>query len=541
MTNYLAYSLQAETTEPTEAFDRFDQYMKMTSAWVDRKAKDRFDFTGDSEPLSLKTIILRDGREGTLSLSVDSLTHDDQAHKLLSLELTHPYGDSGSTIRTDLKIASGNNRLVLSARCQLIAEVIADQYAVTPRPGLDLKCPRIVREIGTAHQWKAGNTSVQGNHSVYFGDTGALLLQESIWDESRTLPIVVISSNNYPSPFPPDRVLRSFQDDLFGVAHVAHLDVAGAWELSDLVGREWSCFSGAIRIYWPIRPGTDEPQFHRYWPHHVKLWGKEAEDALDNTQREIKTAIFAEAATLPDPQIIQSVTEAYKSERLENLQGEEWINYLEDENKKLEAQIIQLKESHGEELRRIQQELSEKSNSQNDLQDRCDSLLEELDQVRSERDQKKAPDHSPKSVSEAIDIANREYKRLAFGMDVDDGVKGLDPSAGPPKKILRTFMVLDKYAATMIELNGNIGKRTIDWFSEQGVNVAPESSGVRKSDTRRQKRTFRNPASKDIDVYDLHARLGGGSANRVVRIYFRYDRNEKKTVIGWVGQKPELD
>ena len=45
--------------------------------------------------------------------------------------------------------------------------------------------------------------------------------------------------------------VRELASDLAGSAHVMVIDWDVTYEFSRIVGDEWSCFGGAVRIYWP--------------------------------------------------------------------------------------------------------------------------------------------------------------------------------------------------------------------------------------------------------------------------------------------------
>jgi hypothetical protein len=47
--------------------------------------------------------------------------------------------------------------------------------------------------------------------------------------------------------------------DLAGLAIVASMNEQTSWSLTNRFGREWSCFNGAIRIYWPSSLGLVNP------------------------------------------------------------------------------------------------------------------------------------------------------------------------------------------------------------------------------------------------------------------------------------------
>lgn len=82
----------------------------------------------------------------------------------------------------------------------------------------------------------------------------------------RKLPVVLISQAKNPGIGVNGYLLdaRAFAKSMTGIAHVAELEWDAAFELSRSVGTEWSCFGGAVRIYWPepICFELDDPYLH---------------------------------------------------------------------------------------------------------------------------------------------------------------------------------------------------------------------------------------------------------------------------------------
>ena len=82
----------------------------------------------------------------------------------------------------------------------------------------------------------------------------------------RRLPIVLISQAKNPALGQNGYLVdsRELASNLAGSAHVMVIDWDATYELSRVVGDEWSCFGGAVRIYWPssIDFDADDPYEH---------------------------------------------------------------------------------------------------------------------------------------------------------------------------------------------------------------------------------------------------------------------------------------
>lgn len=82
----------------------------------------------------------------------------------------------------------------------------------------------------------------------------------------RRLPVVLISQAKNPALGQNGYLVdgRKLASELAGSAHVMVIDWDATYDLSRIVGDEWSCFGGAVRIYWPssIDFEADDPYEH---------------------------------------------------------------------------------------------------------------------------------------------------------------------------------------------------------------------------------------------------------------------------------------
>jgi hypothetical protein len=120
--------------------------------------------------------------------------------------------------------------------------------AVTPVP-TNAKCPRPVRRILDMHgAWYHGATKIRGPNRVEGREAGSHFAEE-IRFADRTLPLIVISEDEG------ELTLPGLDEDLgrmlVGLANVTVIDDDASWGLSDVLGKENSCYLGAVRVYWP--------------------------------------------------------------------------------------------------------------------------------------------------------------------------------------------------------------------------------------------------------------------------------------------------
>jgi hypothetical protein len=161
--------------------------------------------------------------------------------------------DAGSRWRTYIDLGVDEGRAWLRARVQLSSPF---EGRLTS-PKVQAGRPGIVRALTDAmdiriDDWELGEWPVE-RHQVpaYVGFLDS---------PDRQLPIDALSVPEGGEPFlDPSRA----SDRLLGLAHVVVVDSQASYAVTDMVGKALSCFSGAVRIYWPGFNSQDDPYFHR--------------------------------------------------------------------------------------------------------------------------------------------------------------------------------------------------------------------------------------------------------------------------------------
>ena len=177
--------------------------------------------------------------------------------------------------------------------------------------------------------------------------------------ESRQLPLVVVSDHEglILHPNLPDDLAK----DLCGVAIVVATDSRASWEVTRTHGREWSCYNGAIRIYWPLAGKMDAPQRHPLWTaerllHRVPDTGA----AADRIREQIRRRVFGLSTfTHSEVPLSESIRTEVREQRLNELrrdaeQGGDLQDLVEEydkENSKLVRQVGELRTENAD-LRR---------------------------------------------------------------------------------------------------------------------------------------------------------------------------------------------
>jgi hypothetical protein len=393
---------------------------------------------------------------------------------------------------------------------------------------VDIRCPQVVKKLVQKYQdWHIGEAPLSDKPFAFRSTSDAQRFEHVVWHPHRNLPVVAISS--YEGTFLTPTFADDLSSDLVGVAIVATLEPEAAESLTRSRGKEWACFNGAVRLYWPQLRATSNPLSNPLWTRMSLLsHGATPQDAAGKIRRQLRRQLLGLSAfAVPEPREfseIRFVHERSKAElvRTEFRDSNDWqglADLYSKQNDQLQADLVQARE-------RAQELETEVANLQLALQWTPQQVPEVLPEEVL----------PPSTVIEAVDIAKRLFaNELVFGEAVDTGVAGLAPDAGPPEKILSYLAAVAEMATQRRE--GRLGAAPVKWFMGRGVNASGESETVKNSVEERRKRTWHDGSSPRL--FDLHLKpTDGVHPDRCVRIYLDYDESRNVAVVGWIGRHP---
>lgn len=397
----------------------------------------------------------------------------------------------------------------------------------------DARCPRVVRDIARLdYDWRYGNMPIFASKLEFTGSAGGDEFIEMAWSADRALPIVVVSNDHGLLLHPGISDMIAY--DLVGLATVIEVDSGAAWQVTHTKGKEWSCYGGAIRIYWPNLKSNQNPFQHQLWTAQRLLSGvADTEAAAERIRRQLRKKVLGLSSfTVFEPKLVSEIRKRARKEELQRWRQQasssEGLEELESLNEELfERLLIQ-----SDEIEEKEAEIQDLKVQLGNLQD---SFREwqavEGDEVQAE---KVAP---PVTVAEAVERAQEEYADLlVFGADVEKGVQSLAADAGPPEKILDYLAHLARLAETVGQ--GTIGNTLIGWLKERGVSASVESETVRNNEGEMRKRNW-DDGEGVKQTFESHLKPNEAtSPDRCVRIYFDLDYENKRAVVGWVGRHP---
>jgi hypothetical protein len=508
MRKVAAYSMQQTCRTASDAASRQSEICAAINSWIASKG---------TLSIDAKEIRLFDGRLG--SIATEKLASNGSSVEIVALE--EPI--NAGIFRTELTVSR------MGSLIQVYVELRVASHANNLGPiSVEIRCPSVVRQILAQYgEWKLGETLLVTTPVEFNGESGGQNLIRILWHPDRNLPIVCVSEDE-DGPIDGE-FAAGLAADLTGLAIVAQVDSAASWSMTNARGQEWSCFNGAVRLFWPRLRTESDPFIHPLWTKSALLRqsdsSKEASQRLRRQLRRRILGISAFAVNEPEESKElrkQLYTESVTAER----------QRLED-NSDWQA----LAESYAAENVTLRQQTAVLEADNKDLQVQLENLQEAL-QWRESKGLEVQPEvlQPPTTVEEAVNQARHQFRNLLyFGEDVALGVQGLSPEAGPPDKVLDYLRGLNTLAEELAD--GPLGISIVQWLKQRNFETSTESDTIKNSKREMAKRTWKGPNGPM--EFDLHMKPKEGvSPDKCVRIYFEVEQNDGRIVVGWVGRHP---
>lgn len=501
------YAFNSESLPENDAKFLWNNIGVAIDNWIQSKGK--CDTSG-----STSTIAYSNGVIATYLLKSDECDEGN----IRTLRLDEP--TTSGIFRTDIKTCCSNN--IISVSCEL--SVGTDDQKIAPAE-FKVFCPRVIRSIIDLWSgWKACDTPITSKYLSFSTEEDGHLFARIISNSSRTIPLIAISEN--PTLSLPKDFLSGIAFDLAGLALAAKLSNAASWGLTYSLGADWSCYNGAVRIYWPIRSDAESSNRHQYWKLNDLISSSPSlEDSALRLREQFRRRILdLSALTVREHTSFSILKNAIDRRALDRQ-----INAAKDDQ-----ELLKVYADDNEGLRNTIQALLVQIE---ELQiDKANLLAMAAWSSKKEDIIEPTVNTEIESVSEAVKIAKAKFSdNLIFGADVDVGVAGLDANAGPPDKILTHLTILNSLChATK---SGSLGMSRVQWLNSKNCPTSGEPDTVRNCKSDRTKRTWND--GKGPRHFDLHTKPNEAtSPDKCVRIYFDIDEETNKIIVGWIGRHP---
>jgi hypothetical protein len=417
---------------------------------------------------------------------------------------------------------------------EIVLAMSAAEFTVVPAT-FKIGTPRIVRTLVGLGRSHVGVTKLSNApHPLRRDDlqTFIALLRSGL----RWFPLIVVSSDpvvGVPLIDPVDLAER-----LSGLGVVAVLDTDASFPLADALPPGFSCYNGAVRIYWPGLTMTERT----FWP------------ALSLTDNPRRHPLY-----LPW-YIHQRSPERFVEEIARRIYGVAAYRYVEDHRIRLirlEAERATLEDAKARS--RQNQNFDELFEEYSKLDTKYSTAIDELDALRNENANLKAnqtaiiaygnpegddqgdeddDEDGPRSgaatrfktVRGAVDAAKKTFPHLVF---LDDALDSA--SASPykqPDKVHRVLTVLAEIAKEWAE-NGDVGS----WrnaFEEKGFELKEHLS---TSAATKWRADYEYVYESKKRIFGAHVTLGKGmSPAKCLSVHYWRDETRRLVVVGHVGR-----
>jgi hypothetical protein len=516
------YAVQFEVAprEPDKQVDVTEQVLRAVASWISewyliRKSK-QIDF-----PI-----------EGGYLRPLDS--HD--------LEVSRELSKSGDVARFVVSWSypdDNDGNLLWHSRCeiskfgaltefsfQLLLQSI--QFYIAPVE-FSLKRPRIIANLLRSFICTHGDTRLSLEPRGLAAPGVPSFVQDRLLSASRRLPIVVVSRTPIFDKWLVDPV--ELADRLAGIAEVIVLDDKWAgYALSEEVGKIYSCYNGAVRLYWPDFDLQESPYSPIYIPEKVSaLGGKLIEIvfrqlAAISAFRFVPGPVAVDASDLLQEQRKKEIESIRKSAQ-DRGDFAELFDMSAKENQELQKSIDQLKEENSDLSARLQ--LS---------QENMKAIwgAQEDDQGIASSGAASEKEFEPESIEEAVLGAQSKLSETLVFQESALTSARRSPFK-QPKKVFQALLAMHEVCQAWRQSrkdkvpSGSFEQR----FANKGFAFVARESITSKGKWSEEYETTYKGQKVSIEQ---HLALGKGGPDTCLRIHFFTDEQDGKFIVAHVGR-----
>jgi hypothetical protein len=306
---------------------------------------------------------------------------------------------------------------------------------------VDVRSPRFIREtIDLGFEWRVGDQGERIFSKCFDVEQGDIdELQALISAPQRRLPVILVSELQGETIA--GNLHERISADICGLAHTCRLSREASWELTEKLGKEWSCYNGAVRLFWPFRMNRDDFRAHPLWTYDYLMRRADNEIGARDRFRHELTERLIEASTFvaDDPGFANFETEKVRR-----------VNEASRTSASESGDFKALAELYAAENDGLRSALKAKTRDIETLQHNVEALMIALRSGQAAAAREAAEDVPPTSAADAVQIARATLSgRIGFSDAIDDQVATVNPTAGPPDKVLRYLRTLGDLSQTL--------------------------------------------------------------------------------------------
>jgi hypothetical protein len=452
--------------------------------------------------------------------------------ELWSARLRYPdESHAGRVWRTELTLARRAGELRFGLKLDLAAR--------EQEPAIDISVPRIARFVVSRIGLRAGASRLS---LLPMRCDDGRALAEHLLHRERVVPSIVISRiGSAVEPWEGILSPKRLAERLAGIAEVHLVPPGQTFELSRTLGKAWSCYGGAVRLYRvPFRPEEDPfGQHPLFLPERIAGWEEDtgttfprhlallaARATLGPAPADLEVPTFARVQQLArERRLLEARAAGQSSEQLLELAWKE-IDQLKRQIEDFERERSAREADLNDLLLEAERERAEALSELHATRSRIALLEERLRQARVELDAEAPPlasytelaDWAERYLAGRLVLLPRAIREANDPLFADVGLVGraLLYLAGPYRELRLRGR----------EMAGDLHDRALEALELSNQPVGGDLTQHRdrfRVDWRGQKR-----------LLDQHLKNGGNTRDpkRCLRIYYFWDEGEQLVVVG---------
>lgn len=449
--------------------------------------------------------------------SVRALTREP-AKKLLEIDWHYPDDyDKGLAWSIRVRMIVGP----AAATITLQLAVVGTQFSIQPA-SIKLGPPRIARELTSLASATLGGYP----YSSFPQTVRAEALEpvcELLLDAKRPFPVVLVSHD-----LATERPLIDVDRLAGGVAGLMRVyelaDKWAAFRLTEEFGKPFSCYAGAVRIYWPGLTLADDPFKHPAWmPWRLRQ--------LTHTD-ELAAQLFSTGAEATSFRFFEPADLAELRSELDEEERNARRNESSDDADQLLEQLVEAEDV----LKALRQQLTLSQTENRTLRQNLDALIGAPNTAPEEPPPGPAEEgdaDEPASVADAVAAVQGQSKYLMFLESAIESAKSTPYRT--PSRALQALQAIDEVANLwVVGLSGGKNAGPLkNLFRQRGFDYKDDVSQTSRGKWGGEYEAKYNGQTIDISP---HITIGAKQADTCLSIHMHWDKESKKVVIAHVGR-----
>lgn len=491
-------------------------------AWVRRKYLKTsnidldFDFNEATiSPLAQHTLVMK--------------VQESDDYKYSQFEWTHPDElDNSLFWKTSLSVCADNEKIEIS----VVVRIEAAKFIVKPITGYTFGRPGIVDDVLSCFDCKIADETIP-THFERITDNVASFVSNILEDPKRILPVIMLSQDVWTdSTFVDPEML---QKRLLGFARVIVIEKYAGFELTGLVGKQLSCYNGAIRIYWAGFSKESNPFSHQLYLEERLI------DFKDQGSR-IEWYLFRLLASVASLRYSEGMLSKKAILSFQNKRADEIARIRKElqENSLSVGEIEHELENSWNENERLQRELKESRDRIQELEveianhrENYRNMLEYQESAPLDSPAKAEPSEFDSVFSAVTEADNYFSKRSLFIWD--SALESAEKSNfARPKEIFEALKAVTELGDIYFE-SLQSGESIGTWeqfFAARGFKYAPTDGEMTVNLYGKERiHSHQNERKQMLK----HITIGGGDRTNCVQIYFEPNEANQKIEVGYCG------